>query len=98
MFYPHSHSVVHFFCDDDWRLELCTSWILRTMIIMTKIGKRKGSMRYDLGSPKNIYIYHSEKPGYSGNVTLKSMSHSILALAKGYMHDQIMLITMQDYL
>lgn len=68
------------------------------MIIMTNIGKRKGSMRYDLGSPEKIYIYHSEKPGYPGNATLKSMSHGILALAKGYMHDQTMLITRQDYL
>lgn len=54
--YSHSHSAVHFFCDD-WWLELCTSWILLTIIIMTKIGKRKGSMRYDLGSPEIIYIY-----------------------------------------
>lgn len=56
MFYFYNYFVVYFFCDD-WWLELCIFWIFFIIIIMIKIGKRKGSMRYDLGLFEIIYIY-----------------------------------------
>ena len=70
------HSAVHFFCDD-WRLELCTSWILLTIIIMTKIGKRKGSIRYDLGSPERT-THKTLNVEWSGKLKSMSVSHPVV--------------------